>query len=418
MPKPQGTRRRKFNPASAGGLRRDYYTVTGALTGSTLGTRDFTGKQVTVSEGHHWPPDKNSGLNDAGGPFYTSKSYVETLPKDNVHLEKTVGQTKFVYDGDCYPKPETISGSIFPPESSSSDVTLAAFGTTAIARCAPTNPAANASTFLGELIKDGLPSKIGASFWESKIRQAHSAKVADEYLNVQFGWLPMVSDISKFAESIRHANQVIAQYERDAGKVVRRHYRFPSEKTQSEVLVNASTSAETGGGAFATFAGGSLGQLVRRVDTTRDRWFSGAFTYYLPSGYDSRSEMERIASLADKLFGVKITPEVLWNVAPWSWAVDWFVNAGDVLHNIDRFATGGLIMPYGYMMERTITKYTYNLSTSGLLNAPNAGKGPLVLVTETKKRIPANPYGFGVTWNSLSGFQASILAALGISRRS
>jgi hypothetical protein len=154
------------------------------------------------------------------------------------------------------------------------------------------------------------------------------------------------------------------------------------------------------------------------VETTRDRWFSGAFTYYLPTGYDSRAELARIASLADKLLGTSITPETIWNVLPWSWAVDWFTNAGDVLANINRFKNNGLVMPYGYMMERTITKHIYTLNKSGLIGAKNVGKGPLTLVTITKKRIPANPYGFGITWNSLSGFQASILAALGISRRS
>jgi predicted RNA methylase len=89
------------------------------------------------------------------------------------------------------------------------------------------------------------------------------------------------------------------------------------------------------------------------------------------------------------------------------------------LHNLNAFAANGLVMRYGYMMEHTIVKHTYShVGPSGITGKPDMTVPPLVLVTETKKRIGANPFGFGVDWNGLSSFQLSIAAALGLSRSS
>jgi hypothetical protein len=124
--------------------------------------------------------------------------------------------------------------------------------------------------------------------------------------------------------------------------------------------------------------------------------------------------MDRFARKADLLFGTTLTPEVLWNIGPWSWAVDWFANTGDVISNLSSVAKYGLVMPYGYMMETTIVKDTYTLRENPLKQAITIR--PLTFVTITKKRVRAHPFGFGVTWEGLSPLQLAILAALGISR--
>jgi hypothetical protein len=210
-----------------------------------------------------------------------------------------------------------------------------------------------------------------------------------------------------------HADKVLAQYERDAGRVVRRRYRFPTKTSISESVVATGQVAQL---LFdnATLRDGTSGKLTRIRETEYRQWFSGAFTYYLPIGYESRNALARVAAEASTLLGLSLTPDVLWELTPWSWAVDWFSNAGDVIHNISRFADHGLVMRYGYMMEHSICKDTYILERSGL--AGNVPVAPLTLVTETKQRRPANPFGFGLTWEGLSSFQAAILAALGITR--
>jgi hypothetical protein len=295
-------------------------------------------------------------------------------------------------------------------------------GTTAIARCEPTNSVADAATFLGETLKDGIPSTPLLHSLESRARLAVNA--GEEFLNTVFGWLPLVSDITSMKDAVVHADAVLAQYERDSGRVVRRRYNFPVEKTEQEDVIQAS-------GASLLYAGGGTnvldnfnpdpttqGSIVRLRKTTKRQWFSGAFTYHMSTDSDSRLGMARNAAEAEKLFGQPLTPETVWELTPWSWAIDWVTNAGDVVHNLSAVAQNGLVMRYGYIMEHSVSEDIYALiGKSGIVGYPDLTAPPLVLVTETKKRIPANPFGFGVTWSGLSSLQVSILAALGITRR-
>lgn len=386
--------------------------------------QDVTGTQRTVSDGHPFPP-KPGSLTDVGGEFYTKKSYMAS----NMYLASREKDGRlWVPGGDWYAYygpitshvPTVLAGSgpvvVFPPSAETPAEAFKQLGATAVARCAPTNSVADAATFIGETMKDGLPSVVGSQTWRDRSLTARNA--GSEYLNVQFGWRPLISDVSKLAHGVRHLDTVLAQYERDAGKVVRRRLNFPSVETTSEENLGPNYPFGIGNQAFDA----SAGDLIRRRNISIRQWFSGAFTYYLPSGYDSRNALSRYALMAD-LLGLKLTPDVLWNLAPWSWAVDWFSNTGDVLKNVSAYIGSGLIMRYGYLMEESIVTDTYTLKGHSFKTQSKAGVAqyrpkvlPSVYVTHVKKRIRANPYGFGVSWNDLSTFQLSILAALGISR--
>jgi hypothetical protein len=306
----------------------------------------------------------------------------------------------------------------FPPGLNSSVAQLEQLGATAIARVRPTNSVANLAVTLAELKREGLPS-VNIFTWKDRLR-AHK-NVGDHYLGYQFGLSPLGKEIGNFAYGVTQANKLLSQYERDAGRVVRRRYEFPPKSVSETTMVDSNTNPfydpYNTGFMNSGLTGIQTGLLIRQRTTVQKRWFSGAFTYYLPTGYDARKRMDRMALFADEIVGLELSPEVLWNLAPWSWAVDWFSNFGDVISNISSFATDGLLLRYGYMMEHTIVSDTYTRATSNLFRE---GGGPLdsfvTLVTETKMRRKANPYGFGISWNGLSAFQLSILAALGISR--
>jgi hypothetical protein len=116
-----------------------------------------------------------------------------------------------------------------------------------------------------------------------------------------------------------------------------------------------------------------------------------------------------------------IDPETLWNLTPWSWAVDWFSSAGDVIHNLNAWSKYGLVLRYGYVMEHTLneTTYTRRMSTPLLVGQyPSDSTCSASFCTETKKRYRANPFGFGVSWEGLNPTQISILGALGITKSS
>jgi len=370
-----------------------------------------SGKQYTVSEGHFWPPRKGEvSLVDRGGEFYTTKQVVLANPRKHTIVDGDPYGVEYRYIG--YPMPIYPYPDMFPSTAESSDSALDIWGTSIVAKVEPTNSAADASTFLAELYRDGLPSLIGHTLWSGLTKKALKS-TAEEYLNLAFGWLPMVNDIRKFSNAIQHANQVLDQYEKDSGKLVRRHRSAPTKRSSVMNIINDSTPFVLGNVAGGVNPG-PYGVAYRTLDTVRDMSFAGAFTYYLPSDYDSRNRLRELAGHADKLLGLDLSPESIWNATPWSWAVDWFSNTGDVIHNIDAFGNNGLVMPYGYVTERVTVTATF--SNSNRFIRPGMEVAPFKVFTQTQKRRKANPFGFGLTWDGLSSFQKSILVALGITR--
>jgi hypothetical protein len=388
-----------------------------------LDTSGWTGTQVTESFSHPaWKSrSRSSSLSDIGGPFFTQKTYTESnlSPFSLNDVPRVKGYTTTTkYVGAMLPYSPTAMS--FPTASVSSKSALDARGATAVARCSPTNSAADLSVFLGELMREGLPKLIGASsgLWEEKTRIARKT-AGDEYLNLQYGWVPIAQDMSSIAYAIYAADAILRQYERDSGRLVRRTYHFPSEESVSFTTIsNAATPYILGGvsGDLVDPNASTLGKVYREDRFSRRQWFSGAFTYHLPDSYSRSSEMARIALQAKKLMGVSLTPSTAWNLAPWSWAVDWFSNVGDVLDNVSDSIADRLVMSHGYMMEHTVNRRTYHFAGPTWLRTKTARPAPVSFVVETKIRQQANPYGFGLTWDGLNAFQLSILTALGMTR--
>jgi len=391
---------------------------------SALVISQFTGFQETESEGHRWPPpkDKNSAkVKDVGGPFFTVRREYDFIPECHVTLlAKPSGDPyEYKYEGPARPNVKSTAPpfSPYPPAIYSSDEELDEYGATAISLCKPTNSIGDVQTLLGETVKDGIPSIPGSRIWKKRANAI--VGLADEFLNYAFAILPTIKDISDIRKAAEHASSVLQQYERDAGKVVRRQFHFDKEITESTDIPFPSVDSvlqtwSIPKNGFRTSK--PLGPTLRKSKLTRERWFSGAFTYYIPSGTDSWKALVGAGASADSLFGTTLDPDTIWELTPWSWAIDWFTNAGDVISNLQDFVDGGLVMHYGYIMEHTINEYSYFMPSSNLIGAENMGVGPLTLKTEVKVRRPASPFGFGLTWNDLSSFQLAILAALGITR--
>jgi hypothetical protein len=337
---------------------------------------------------------------DAGGPFALERTGVSSASTITLNQGNWFGV--FAPGG-------TIGytfGSAVPWTSNQgSDGDLNAFGTSAIARSIPTNPVFSAATALGELRRDGLPSLPGLT---ARDQTALSRKAGSEYLNIEFGWLPLVRDIRTFAFAVRNSHKLISQYVKDSDKKIRRR---------------------TGGPRFSAtglaFGSGNLYPAAANINTSfradevveTKYWFSGAFRYHVPMGSSNWDKLRRYEQLSNYLLGTRITPEVLWNVAPWSWAVDWFTNTGDVMTNISRLGSDGLVMQYGYAMRQSRLRGTVTHTTTGFGNSVPPGLScSITQVKEFKKRVAANPYGFGIDDLSLSQRQLAVLAALGLTR--
>lgn len=381
------------------------------------------GHQVTVSEGHAWPPKKGA-KGDVGGDFYTKRQYIDLEASLRMHhlrtaprTYRTMGTSYWTIEHFCStcifavdPSSQNVN---YPNSADSSDQDLLAAGTIAIARCKPTNSVADLSVFLGETVKEGLPSLIGLPTWKEKTRIGKG--FGSEFLNIEFGWKPFISELRKLASGILSAQKLLAQYEKNAGRPIRRSYEFPLIESSSEMQFHSGTFPT---GLWGGVLNGAVAApIVRSEKTTTKRWFSGSFTYHLPADYDSRKQVDRLALTAEKILGLELTPSVLWDLMPWSWLIDWFTNAGDVLSNVSDAASDGLVMHYGYIMEHSVRRHTYSMPEFRFPSDPSLRVPDIVFTTSVKRRLRAHPYGFGFVDSDLSSRQLAILAALGITRR-
>lgn len=284
------------------------------------------------------------------------------------------------------------------PYSSPSEASLIVSGTQAIARTEPTAPAFDLSTALGEIFHEGIPNAPGSTVME----QTRLAKKAgSEYLNTEFGWLPLVRSVRDFAKTVKDADDILRSYQEHSNIALKRSYHWPMtyESKFSQTDFNCDRLD------MGVFKGGGRFQYRRQR-----KWFEASYIYHLPTGSSQNDKFRRYGSYARKLLGVTLSPEVLWNLAPWSWAADWFGNVGDVLHNVSALGTDGMVMRYGHVMchtEHVVTDYG---------ELPSGGPQVHVFTTEQKIRRVATPFGFGVSYSSLSGKQIAIVSALGLSR--
>lgn len=372
------------------------------------------GSQVTEDFVHDWPRGRGTG--DVGGPFKSVRSEV-SHSTIQVDAKSTIfGYGSWEYHG-------TVAASDMGPLNGHvmgndlDDYQITSLGTTAIARSIPTAPAADVSVMLGELFREGIPKAIGASMLKNRFTDYRD--IGGEYLNYQFGWKPIVSDLKSVARAITESERTLNQLERDSGKNVRRTFKFPPHFATSESVGTT--------GAYYVAPQWLPNMIVMAAPVRRDyqnvsreSWFSGCFTFCFERSDAQKGKLAAQAQKARVLLGLDLTPEVVWNLSPWSWLADWATNAGDVFSNVSRFARNDLAMRYGYMMSKGESIQTTSLE--GVMSRDMNGNltaGRTVSSTwryNTKRRIPATPYGFGFDMGGLSFRQSAILGALGISR--
>lgn len=418
MPPNQTRRSRKL---AFPGLEGFYYL-------KPLGSKDWElrkhgvlrggGTQFTVSEGH---PFRGKFEGDLGGDFFTTKS-----------VAKTGGKRSTLEWKDGKGRPNKLDSSFYPPGIPKSTGVLTppdpitepygdvnGLGATAVALVSPVNPIAELGVASAEMYRERLPSLPGIRLWKNRLNPLLG--LGEEVLNAEFGWLPLVSDIEDTAEAIRKHRDILEQYKRDDGKLVRRAFHYPTETsvTEETLLPNLARAVDASGQVVSTDVGPTVaaGSVLKRTETLRKTWFAGAFTYHIPDQNDTWNGMRSIAASADKLFGIKPTPELLWELTPWSWAADWFTNTQQVVTNLSNAEIYGQVLRYGYMMDENIQRTTYTMiGSSGWYNLPLSAVTPVTYETVSKTRSRANPYGFGIGWEDLSPSQLAITAALGITR--
>jgi len=383
------------------------------------------GIQLTESEPHHF--DRKIGHYDSGGPFYTS-NYRIFEKRGFVRNMWSSSENGFYTGPVTAPLPTTAERKAlgfqtkaeFGPKNESS---MKVLGTNAISYSAPTNPAVDLGTSLAETYRDGLPSVPGIQLWKDKTSVLRG--LGSEYLNEQFGWRPLLDEIVTVAKVVKTSHGILQSAKDREGNDTHVRFSFPSKRiVSSSPATIPIPSGYPGSRVWSSAVASYPERQIIRTQETR-QWFSADFTYALPEV----GKLLGLGSNAYKLFGIALTPDVIWNLAPWSWAADWFSNSGEVINNITNFGLAGLVMRYGFIMEETIDRCEAVHSDgkgAGLareaankvenlfqVDVPGCSSGYELI---TKRRVPASPFGFSVGWEGLSPTQLAITAALGITR--
>lgn len=388
-------------------------------------------EELNTLNNSHWRYAKGRAR-DVGGPFFHRK--VSITAENNVHSLRTVpGDVSgtYVYSGPVYPAYPSSLGlskqsadiydgkfkgtTLWTSDNALSRGNLRAEGLKFMVAAAPTAPAFALANSLGELLSErmlfGIPLKEFARKGEGAL--------PGEYLNLQFGILPVVSDVQGYLSASEKSSQIMAQIYRDDGKVIRR-------KREKPWLVNVTNTVYTSGQSQShllappstTFNSGSFfrnQRLTVTVKTRRKLWFSGAYQYFLPP---EGHEFMRALVARNAVYGYLPSPSTIWELTPFSWLTDWATNASDIVASSFGAGPDGSVLIRGYVM--CTTHVVTELTWTGDLCINGSWKASTMkwIVKETiHQRERTRPYGLDWKLTGLTAKQLSILTALGLSRR-
>lgn len=299
----------------------------------------------------------------------------------------------------------------------------------------PTQPEIDLTLFIGEL-KD-LPKLFArAAYAPRSAKQAGGA-----YLNQIFGLQPTLSDILKICEVIVTMAPKLQQFRRDAGNQVRRkRYRELWSRTDSGLIEPPLWGADnTYGNAGVSLRYGRLSNATSSLISTNHirpmiPWSMRAsesirtfatFEYFIPEPHGFGNRLEGYRRQAERTLGSGLTAGLLYDLSPFSWLVDWFLDIGGLLRYQEQVSSNNVVATRcGHVYERQL-EYTSHvvgfrdIRTS--LTAQDAPLGPVHvrqpgytrLFHTKQRRRRGSPYSMSPTWD-FSTQQWAILGALGL----
>lgn len=334
-----------------------------------------------------------------------------------VSAQTFTGAIDYFYDGKLYANvgastAVNFNNPVLPTPIDNS--TMLGYGVKGWNRYKPTSRNGSLAQAIVEL-KD-VPKMLQQSDMTKQIKQRNKNVLhhaGSQYLNIQFGWLPLLSDVRELVKNAIEAQRRIDQLARDNGKWVRRGGTIHTANSTT-------TSIDTGSYYTTPTMITPLNPTTNtRYNTTETRsrfWFSGKFRYYIAPPKAGRLSKYLLAEHVNRiLYGTDLSPSLLYELMPWSWLTDWFSSAGSSIANFFEDSGDNLVAEYACTMGNTIV--SEKSVVKGVALGHGAYECSSEILTEVKRRTKATPYGFYAITPSLTAKQASILIALGLTSR-
>jgi hypothetical protein len=243
-------------------------------------------------------------------------------------------------------------------------------------------------------------------------------KIADNFLNHQFGWVPFLSDIRKLYRTHQNSVAIKRQLTRNNDRWVTRKKVLSNETDQNIWSKGNGMSVEPAGYYIGTlFDAGTSPTYELKEEIRSEISAVGSYKYYRPEFDPDMPDYNSAWSNLNRdlaIYGARISPSNVYRATPWTWLVDWFTDFGGNIDTITDWAQDSIVARYLFVMRHDIREqvFTQTLPFSGNhLSLQWSAK------MEGKIRKQAStPYGFGLEWKFLSPRQLAILAALKLTR--
>lgn len=377
----------------------------------TLMSEGVTGAIEECFDDVHRRPFNGSN----GGPFLLRK--VGRYPGfTGVSMNCSPFGVYYEYNGSLYTAAPVYGGVGYslPPDSFGDTSNR---GAEAWNRFRPGNPAMSLGVFLAEL-RD-MPGMVRDLREKCKLLQNMRGRsswrkfsASRDFLSYQFAWKPFVKDVLKMSQEAFSYRRRLDRLQKSSGV-----WQSVSGSLSDGVPEYSDTTHSEGwGGVYPilnTLYFGRPNETMNRVAKSQRVWFSGKMRYYMPPMETSRDRF----NVMRRMYGLTLTPDLVWNIMPWSWLIDWFTNVGDVMSNITSGVVDDLVAAWAYVMGHTIMEAQQVVRCYPKRDGveyPTILTGRTTL--EVKRRDSATPFGFGLDAGDLTLRQLAILSALGLSR--
>ncbi|UJQ85281.1 MAG: putative maturation protein [Loecwouvirus pseudonemorishabitans] len=346
---------------------------------STGESKVFTGAHTTINE----------SCTDTHGDWDTNNPLDLTRHKREIrYVSGSVNIGGQIYDGQNF-GPLALTGGSAPALSAFSPPSVAAAATSLAAATNPSRPVVDIPAFLGEAGQ--LPRLVmlaGSSLL---------GKLASGNLAYQFGWRPLIADVNKLLSFQNHVRNRVNELERLRDK--------GGQKSRRELY-----SARTTGSGTQLLQSVPVGYVISGAYTDEAEMRMWGSIKWTPDA-DLPSTDEALRRLAIRsVLGLSLEPAALWEILPWSWLIDWFVNVGSFLNahrNTVPASHGGIcIMQYNY------AKRIYQKTSGGPSWWTNGYAG--TLTRERKRRFVQSTSAISASLPFLTARRMSILASLSV----
>lgn len=354
-----------------------------------------------------------------GGPFFTRRVTLKPLgayPHLAFSRLHSNGVPSYLYEGIVFPNTEVrriaraihnaslMNDPIWTSSSALSIPDLRATGERIMLSTVPTKSELNSLVSLGELLSE-------RKFFSTPGAALSDANPGGEFLNYQFGILPVVSDVKAFHKALSDAEATIAQYRRDSGRKIRRKAGPYTIKDETVVTTGTGALLSPNHSITGWLNGGSW-KSTKNIK--REVWYSGAFKYYIP---ENLSRLEELLFEWNRSYGIVPDPSDIWELLPFSWLTDWFTNSGNMVNHLFLQASEGATQIYGFVMCHTTVVNTVTWTGTVQMNSVSQPFSVSWEIREDiKQRQRVLPFGTTYTGKELTARQLAILGALGIAR--